>query len=170
MSLFLTTFLQIIIVEFLNYKQNERKFVELDGVSRIEPSIYELLWQLYNRLVPFIFGALISQMTTDIAKYSIGRLRPHFLAVCEPRWNYNGVTYKWDSECTKDAEHTYIEDYTCTTTQFSEDRIRDAHLSFMSGHSSFSAFCLIYLVVSPTVTQIDNFILTFTSDISPAEG
>lgn len=34
----------------------------------------------------FLFGAACSQLTTDIAKYSIGRLRPHFISVS---WVWN---------------------------------------------------------------------------------
>lgn len=34
--------------------------------------------------LPFVFGAVVEHLTTDIGKYSIGRLRPHFLSVCKP--------------------------------------------------------------------------------------
>lgn len=36
----------------------------------------------YKQIGVFGFGAACSQLTTDIAKYSIGRLRPHFYTVC----------------------------------------------------------------------------------------
>ncbi|MEQ2180606.1 hypothetical protein GOODEAATRI_002929, partial [Goodea atripinnis] len=32
----------------------------------------------------FLFGCAISQSFTDIAKVSVGRMRPHFLDVCRP--------------------------------------------------------------------------------------
>lgn len=35
----------------------------------------------YKQIGVFGFGAACSQLTTDIAKYSIGRLRPHFHSV-----------------------------------------------------------------------------------------
>lgn len=35
----------------------------------------------------FLFGGAISQSLTDLAKYMIGRLRPNFLAVCNPDWS-----------------------------------------------------------------------------------
>lgn len=35
----------------------------------------------YRQIGVFGFGAAASQLTTDIAKYSIGRLRPHFFSV-----------------------------------------------------------------------------------------
>ncbi|CAB1352127.1 unnamed protein product, partial [Coregonus sp. 'balchen'] len=34
---------------------------------------------VYKAIGTFVFGAAMSQSLTDIAKYSIGRLRPHFL-------------------------------------------------------------------------------------------
>lgn len=39
---------------------------------------------LYKQVGCFLFGCAISQSFTDIAKVSIGRLRPHFLSVCNP--------------------------------------------------------------------------------------
>lgn len=41
---------------------------------------------IYKAVGTFLFGAAASQSLTDIAKYSIGRLRPHFLDVCDPDW------------------------------------------------------------------------------------
>lgn len=41
----------------------------------------------YKYIGIFGFGAACSQLTTDIAKYSIGRLRPHFFSVSIKRFN-----------------------------------------------------------------------------------
>lgn len=57
---------------------------------------------IYKAVGTFLFGAAMSQSLTDIAKYSIGRLRPHFLDVCKPNWKA--------INCSTGA---YIEDYTC---------------------------------------------------------
>lgn len=35
----------------------------------------------YKYVGLLFFGAACSQLTTDIAKYTIGRLRPHFISV-----------------------------------------------------------------------------------------
>lgn len=35
----------------------------------------------YVQIGFFGFGAAVSQLSTDVAKYSIGRLRPHFFSV-----------------------------------------------------------------------------------------
>ncbi|XP_041741468.1 phospholipid phosphatase 1 isoform X3 [Coregonus clupeaformis] len=58
---------------------------------------------VYKAIGTFVFGAAMSQSLTDIAKYSIGRLRPHFLDVCKPDWKLINCT-----------AGTYIEDFTCT--------------------------------------------------------
>ncbi|XP_057565672.1 phospholipid phosphatase 2 isoform X3 [Hippopotamus amphibius kiboko] len=42
---------------------------------------------LYKVLGTFLFGAAVSQSLTDLAKYMTGRLRPNFLAVCDPDWS-----------------------------------------------------------------------------------
>ncbi|XP_075400264.1 phospholipid phosphatase 2 isoform X2 [Tenrec ecaudatus] len=42
---------------------------------------------VYKVLGTFLFGAAVSQSLTDLAKYTIGRLRPSFLAVCDPDWS-----------------------------------------------------------------------------------
>lgn len=57
---------------------------------------------IYKAIGTFIFGAAISQSLTDIAKYSIGRLRPHFLSICKPDWKLINCSAG------------YIEDFHCT--------------------------------------------------------
>jgi len=61
---------------------------------------------VYKAVGTFLFGAAMSQSLTDIAKYSIGRLRPHFLDVCKPNWD--------SINCSSGA---YIEDFTCSGDQ-----------------------------------------------------
>lgn len=43
---------------------------------------------VYKVLGTFLFGAAVSQSLTDLAKYMTGRLRPNFLAVCDPDWSH----------------------------------------------------------------------------------
>ncbi|XP_013776698.1 putative phosphatidate phosphatase [Limulus polyphemus] len=96
-------------------------------------SISCFVWQVYRTVGVFAFGACISQLSTDIAKYSIGRLRPHFIDVCQP-----------DMSLT-DCNHSYITEYRCTGSD--ENKIREARLSFPSGHASFSAYSMVYLAI-----------------------
>ncbi|XP_013994196.1 phospholipid phosphatase 1 isoform X1 [Salmo salar] len=89
--------------------------------------------RVYKSIGTFVFGAAMSQSLTDIAKYSIGRLRPHFLDVCRPDWKLINCT-----------AGTYIEDFTCT----GDARLaNEGRLSFYSGHSSFSMYCMLFLAL-----------------------
>lgn len=90
----------------------------------------------YQQIGYFAFGAACSQLTTDVAKYTIGRLRPHFIDVCQPIIN--------GGDCSNPANMgRYIEEYACSGTA-SDFMMRETRLSFPSGHSSFSAYTLIY--------------------------
>ncbi|XP_038589658.1 phospholipid phosphatase 1 isoform X2 [Micropterus salmoides] len=88
---------------------------------------------VYKAIGTFLFGAAMSQSLTDIAKYSIGRLRPHFLDVCKPDWTR--------INCSSGA---YIEDFPCTGDPTS---VTEGRLSFYSGHSSFSMYCMLFLAL-----------------------
>ncbi|XP_048788353.1 phospholipid phosphatase 1 isoform X1 [Lagopus muta] len=87
---------------------------------------------IYKAIGTFIFGAAASQSLTDIAKYSIGRLRPHFLAVCQPDWTQINCSLG------------YIENFPC---QGDKAKINEGRLSFYSGHSSFSMYCMLFLAL-----------------------
>ncbi|KAG5281290.1 hypothetical protein AALO_G00069520 [Alosa alosa] len=88
---------------------------------------------VYKAVATFLFGAAISQSLTDIAKYTVGRLRPHFLAVCKPLWN--------TVDCNSGG---YIESFTCTGDK---NLVNESRLSFYSGHSSFSMYCMVFLAL-----------------------
>ncbi|XP_069126922.1 phospholipid phosphatase 1-like [Argopecten irradians] len=88
---------------------------------------------LYRCLGTFLFGAAVTQLTTDIAKYSLGRLRPHFLTVCKPDIkNCSAMT-------------GYIETSMCTGTD--QAAIQEARLSFPSGHTSITMYCFVYIMI-----------------------
>ncbi|KAK3091902.1 hypothetical protein FSP39_023571 [Pinctada imbricata] len=56
--------------------------------SRIQLLSHQKLYRsLYRILVSLLFGFAANQLCTDIGKYSIGRLRPHFLTLCKPSIN-----------------------------------------------------------------------------------
>ncbi|XP_077058668.1 phospholipid phosphatase 1-like, partial [Siphateles boraxobius] len=93
---------------------------------------YEYIACVYKAVGSFVFGAALSQSLTDIAKYTIGRLRPHFLTVCKPRWSL--------VDCTAG----YIENFTCTGDPHDTN---EGRLSFYSGHSSFSMYCMLFLAL-----------------------
>jgi phosphatidate phosphatase len=112
--------------------------------------------RLYYYIGYFCFGAALCQVLTDIGKYSIGRLRPHFLTVCEPDWDLVNCTHRL---------HVYITDAHCTGDP---SKIREARLSFPSGHSSFSFYGMFFTafyvqaqLVWPMVSRLIKHVLQF---------
>lgn len=65
---------------------------------------------IYKAVGAFLFGVSASQSLTDIAKYTIGSLRPHFLAICNPDWSKINCS------------DGYIEDYIC---QGNEEKVKE---------------------------------------------
>ncbi|XP_076217585.1 phospholipid phosphatase 1-like [Aptenodytes patagonicus] len=88
---------------------------------------------IYEAIGTFIFGAAASQLLADIAKYSIGRLHPRFLAVCQPDWTQINLCLG------------YIENFSC---QGDKAKINEGRLSFYSDHSSFSMYCMLFLAIA----------------------
>jgi len=100
-------------------------------------------------LIGYLFGAGATQVITDVGKYSVGRLRPHFFDVCKPVYDKTADTNGPDFP-------NYITNYTCTGNpdlfpdpEDLENRMREVSLSFPSGHSSFvwqaATFTILYL-------------------------
>ncbi|MGH0171382.1 UNVERIFIED_CONTAM: hypothetical protein FKN15_067379 [Acipenser sinensis] len=71
---------------------------------------------LYKQVGVFIFGCAISQSFTDIAKVSVGRMRPHFLAVCKPDFT------------TINCSLGYIDNYSCLGD---ESKIQEARWFYL---------------------------------------
>ncbi|XP_017066255.1 putative phosphatidate phosphatase [Drosophila eugracilis] len=99
------------------------------------------LLECYHRIGIFIFGLGVEQLSTNIAKYSIGRLRPHFYTLCQP--------IMIDGTNCSDPINAgrYIEKFTCAAVDITSKQIKDMRLSFPSGHASFACFSMLYLVI-----------------------
>ncbi|KAG7225885.1 hypothetical protein INR49_014313, partial [Caranx melampygus] len=80
---------------------------------------------LYKVVGTFLFGAAVSQSLTDLAKFTIGRPRPNFLAVCAP---ISCTGYMLHINCTGNPRN-----------------VTESRLSFYSGHSSFGMYCMLFL-------------------------
>ena len=100
--------------------------------------------ELYRHFGYFSLGALTTLLFTELAKYTVGRLRPHYLTLCDPelteelckdQWGYNKFV-------------TESEDVICRNmTEEKEKKLHEARLSFLSGHSSFSFYCGMFLII-----------------------
>ncbi|RXN35774.1 phospholipid phosphatase 3-like isoform X2 [Labeo rohita] len=90
---------------------------------------------LYRQVGVFIFGCAVSQSITDIAKVSVGRMRPHFLAICQPDYS------------TINCSLGYITQYKCLGDP---SKVQEARKSFFSGHASFSMYTMLYLALGLT--------------------
>ncbi|KAM9391922.1 phosphatidic acid phosphatase type 2D [Pholidichthys leucotaenia] len=87
---------------------------------------------LYKELGSFLFGCCVGQSLTNMAKLSVGRLRPNFLTVCS-------ITYA-SINCTPGS---YVPDIKCNQTN--HKLVEEARKSFFSGHASFAMYTMLYL-------------------------
>ncbi|XP_053954196.1 putative phosphatidate phosphatase [Anastrepha ludens] len=91
--------------------------------------------------IHFTFGALLTFDATELGKFTIGRLRPHFISVCQPQLADG-------SSCDAPQNlHRYIENYVCVGNGYTADDVRQSRLSFPSGHSSLLFFTMTYLTI-----------------------
>lgn len=129
----------IVITEFTRWK------LSVDGnqqrVKLFNRDIPFWVVSVYKNVGLFLFGSFVSLLTTDIGKHALGRLRPHFMDVCQP-------IMSGGKNCSDPINfHRYIEDYACGNKESSEKRLKDMRLSFPSGHSSFSMFTMFFAAI-----------------------
>ncbi|XP_035827911.1 phospholipid phosphatase 1 [Aplysia californica] len=88
----------------------------------------------------FLFGVAANCILTDTLKFSIGRPRPHFIDLCKP--NFDKIN------CTSDdlGLDRFVLDYECTNTEVDHRLLREAKLSFPSGHASLSMFSALFTI------------------------
>ncbi|XP_037648351.1 phosphatidic acid phosphatase type 2D [Sebastes umbrosus] len=87
---------------------------------------------LYKELGSFMFGCCVGQSLTNMAKLSVGRLRPNFLEVCN-------ITYE-SIGCTPGS---YVAQVECQRPNVK--MVEEARKSFFSGHASFAMYTMLYL-------------------------
>uniref|UniRef100_A0A7I4KGA3 AcidPPc domain-containing protein n=1 Tax=Brugia malayi TaxID=6279 RepID=A0A7I4KGA3_BRUMA len=116
--------------------------------------IPRLVVRLYVFFGYFLIGVIFNQLMVDIAKYTIGRHRPHFIAVCKPKHmeiqhiaiggssSNRTLAIRRGFETCPINSHEYITDFECTGTD--KYLIHESMLSFYSGHSAFSFYAAWY--------------------------
>ncbi|CAL1540340.1 unnamed protein product [Lymnaea stagnalis] len=127
---FFLPFITIIVVEFILRHGEILCLVPRKSSSRGQKS---WLNSAYSINIAFIFGMAVNQFLTEIGKNSIGRLRPHFLTLCSPDYSKFNCS---DGYITADV---------CTSNDI--DMMKEARLSFPSGHSSFVAYTMLFLIL-----------------------
>ncbi|XP_050295170.1 putative phosphatidate phosphatase isoform X2 [Anthonomus grandis grandis] len=136
-TLYITGFglnvITMMLTEILN-RPNEKKTFYFMGKN-----IPYWMFNAYCAIGMFAFGAACSQLTTDVMKYTIGRLRPHFYTVCKPSINCS----------LPENQFVYHTDFTCTNPLYSSSKriMKEMRLSFPSGHSSFSMYTMVYFAI-----------------------
>lgn len=126
-----------------------------------------IVLDVYRVLGHFVQGGFATVLITEVAKVSIGRLRPHFLDLCRPNLElckisendsvankFVGTTMESLKEvCTSfksiedNGELVLRDGTTPLSLDDLETKMREARLSFMSGHTSTSFYAAIFLIL-----------------------
>ncbi|BHF74412.1 hypothetical protein SprV_0501749800 [Sparganum proliferum] len=114
----------IIIVEVLRGKTY--------GLSRRFRGAFLVGLYVYKYIYLLALGFAITGVLVNVGKVVIGRLRPHFFAVCQPQ-DFNAVP------------DVYITQYKCGGTD--KKRLEDVRLSFPSGHSGFAMYTAVFIAI-----------------------
>ncbi|XP_060536290.1 putative phosphatidate phosphatase isoform X2 [Cylas formicarius] len=126
--------LVMVLTEFLNRPGDNKREIYFMGWN-----VPQWVYNGYCAIGIFAFGAACSQLTTDVMKYTIGRLRPHFYTVCEP-----------NIDCSlPENQHIYHINFSCTNPSYIYNKrvMKEMRLSFPSGHSSFSMYSMLYFAI-----------------------
>lgn len=123
----------MILIEYLNQPVKRRE-VRILGIT-----FPYWIYNVYCVIGIFAFGACCSHLPTDVIKYTIGRLRPHFYQVCRPNINCDDPLSKYK----------YHVDFNCTNPLYMNNKriMKEMRLSFPSGHSSFSMYTMLFLAI-----------------------
>ena len=95
--------------------------------------------ELYRILGYFTLGALFTLLTTEMAKFKVGRLRPYFLTVCNATLD--------NDTCKDDLGYNIFVTPDKVNCTGDEEEVREARKSFLSGHTSLSFYTATFLIV-----------------------
>ncbi|OXB69930.1 UNVERIFIED_CONTAM: hypothetical protein H355_013935 [Colinus virginianus] len=127
----------LLLVDWLASREFGDRFVcgtSVDiGCCRVPP----LLRAYYKSIGGFLFAMLCSSAVTLTGKICVGRLRPHFIDACRPDWSH--------IRCSDNTGFLYVDHFECTSGN--AEAIREARVSFPSGHSSSAMCAMVYLAL-----------------------
>lgn len=125
------------------------------GSSRVPFSALALKCRgAVQRLLQWSCASALTRINVRLSVYFRQKLQIHALSrhhlfffpytfkVCQP-------VFPDGSTCDSPLnEGRYIEDFTCRGLDFTTKTLKEAHLSFPSGHASFTCFTMLYIAVS----------------------
>ena len=122
----------------------------------------------------FLLGLFSCLFITDILKYSVGKFRPYFLTLCNP--DYSTICIDESAYYTIDGDDEQHFDEFFQKYVFSSKmdicrndtiaHMKEPHLSFISGHASFSFYFASFLMLyTNTNTTKIRFLKNFVSMI-----
>jgi phosphatidate phosphatase len=90
----------------------------------------------------YSLGAISTLLITEVGKHTIGRLRPHFFDVCRPVWEQLDCYSSVDG--VQVANYVQYREGLCTGNP---KLVREARLSFPSGHTSFTTYSMAFIII-----------------------
>ncbi|XP_034236031.1 putative phosphatidate phosphatase [Thrips palmi] len=106
------------------------------------------LWavRVYRQNGVFILGAGLTELTADLAKNYVGRLRPNFLAACNPVTSGDASSFAKLCAAATPGNPVYVApgSYYCLGDPDDE---KEARASFPSAHSVLAFYAAVYLVL-----------------------
>jgi len=142
--------LLILAIEILRRAAEQEHWASL-GYHKPSPGRFTpwIAVEIFRHFGYFTLGALTTLLFTELAKYTIGRLRPHFLTLCQPDYSESGLCkdeFGYPRFVIEDEEQVCL-GLTSNGGNTSTKDLHNARLSFLSGHSSFSFYCATFLIV-----------------------
>ena len=123
----------VIIVEFMNAMRSNKP----------NPKTIFIVSTLHA-ISLFVLGITLTLVLTEIGKLWIGRLRPYFIAVCNP--DFSKVVCSTDRGRPGDVFYNFI-DTSGNFCRGDENEVKQARLSFPSGHASYSCYTMGFLIL-----------------------
>lgn len=131
----------IITIELINSKLILCNYTKRNYTPRYKRKLFAV--SAIHALSLFVLGISITLLLTEIGKRWVGRLRPHFIAVCDP--DFTKITCSYTAGLSSNVIYNYID--TTSICRNDAKKVQEARLSFPSGHSSYSSYTMLFLII-----------------------